>query len=164
MALRQWVERLARVLSHLYMKINNIWVQGWPSPTSDKPPENLSRSPSTKTQRSRSGHPLPVGEQLHAIAEEKAKAARLEEDAAAKTSQLVRALVDEKGSRSRYRGHARNVISASSSDRFLSGFRSGPGNARYSAKRNLDRRAWLSTRLLKKGRRLRVVLGQATSG
>ena len=39
---------------------------------------------------------VPVGEQLHAINEEKAEAARLEEDAAAKTSQLVRALVDQK--------------------------------------------------------------------
>lgn len=39
---------------------------------------------------------VPVGEQLHAINEEKAEAARLEEDAAAKTSQLVRALVNQK--------------------------------------------------------------------
>ena len=39
---------------------------------------------------------VPVGEQLHAIQEGKAEAARLEEDAAAKTSQLVRALVDQK--------------------------------------------------------------------
>ena len=39
---------------------------------------------------------VPVGEQLNAINEEKAEAARLEEDAAAKTSQLVRALVDQK--------------------------------------------------------------------
>lgn len=38
---------------------------------------------------------VPVGEQLHAINEEKAEAARLEEDAAVKTSQLVRALVDQ---------------------------------------------------------------------
>lgn len=37
-----------------------------------------------------------VGEQLHVINEEKAEAARLEEDAAAKTSQLVRALVEQK--------------------------------------------------------------------
>ncbi len=29
-ALRQWFERLARVLPNLYLKINNIWVQGWP--------------------------------------------------------------------------------------------------------------------------------------
>ena len=39
---------------------------------------------------------VPVEQQLHAINEEKAEAARLEEDAAAKTSQLVRALVDER--------------------------------------------------------------------
>ena len=39
---------------------------------------------------------VPVGDQLNAINEEKAEAARLEEDAAAKTSQLVRALVDQK--------------------------------------------------------------------
>ena len=39
---------------------------------------------------------VPVGEHLNAINEEKAEAARLEEDAAAKTSQLVRALVDQK--------------------------------------------------------------------
>ena len=39
---------------------------------------------------------VPVEAQLHAINEEKAEAARLEEDAAAKTSQLVRALVDRK--------------------------------------------------------------------
>ena len=38
---------------------------------------------------------IAVGEQLHAINKEKAEAARLEEDAAAKTSQLVRALVDQ---------------------------------------------------------------------
>ena len=29
-ALRRWFERLARVLPDLYLKINNIWVQGWP--------------------------------------------------------------------------------------------------------------------------------------
>ena len=29
-ALRLWFERLARVLPNLYLKINNIWVQGWP--------------------------------------------------------------------------------------------------------------------------------------
>jgi ketosteroid isomerase-like protein len=29
-ALRQWFERLARVLPNLYLKINNIWVKGWP--------------------------------------------------------------------------------------------------------------------------------------
>lgn len=39
---------------------------------------------------------VPVEQQLHAINEEKAEAARLEEDAAAKTSRLVRALVDER--------------------------------------------------------------------
>ena len=39
---------------------------------------------------------VPVEDQLHAIEEEKAEAARLEEDVAAKTSQLVRALVDQK--------------------------------------------------------------------
>lgn len=39
---------------------------------------------------------VPVNEQLHAIHEEKAEAARLEEDAAEKTSQLVRALVEQK--------------------------------------------------------------------
>ena len=29
-ALRRWFERLARVLPDLYLKINDIWVQGWP--------------------------------------------------------------------------------------------------------------------------------------
>jgi ketosteroid isomerase-like protein len=29
-ALRLWFERLARVLPNLYLKVNNIWVQGWP--------------------------------------------------------------------------------------------------------------------------------------
>jgi ketosteroid isomerase-like protein len=29
-ALRRWFERLARVLPNLHLKINNIWVQGWP--------------------------------------------------------------------------------------------------------------------------------------
>ena len=29
-ALRLWFERLARVLPNLYLKINNVWVQGWP--------------------------------------------------------------------------------------------------------------------------------------
>lgn len=38
---------------------------------------------------------VPIAEQLQAINEEKAEAARLEEDAAAKTSRLVRALVDQ---------------------------------------------------------------------
>lgn len=28
--LRRWFERLARVLPNLHLKINNIWVQGWP--------------------------------------------------------------------------------------------------------------------------------------
>ena len=28
--LRRWFERLARVLPNLYLKINNIWVKGWP--------------------------------------------------------------------------------------------------------------------------------------
>ena len=29
-ALRLWFERLARVLPNLHLKINDIWVQGWP--------------------------------------------------------------------------------------------------------------------------------------
>jgi len=29
-ALRRWFERLARVLPNLRLKINNIWVEGWP--------------------------------------------------------------------------------------------------------------------------------------
>ena len=28
--LRRWFERLARVLPNLHLKINDIWVQGWP--------------------------------------------------------------------------------------------------------------------------------------
>ena len=28
--LRRWFERLARVLPNLHLKINNIWVKGWP--------------------------------------------------------------------------------------------------------------------------------------
>ena len=28
--LRQWFERLARVLPNLHLKINSIWVKGWP--------------------------------------------------------------------------------------------------------------------------------------
>ena len=28
--LRLWFERLARVLPNLHLKINNVWVQGWP--------------------------------------------------------------------------------------------------------------------------------------
>jgi ketosteroid isomerase-like protein len=28
--LRRWFERLARILPNLQLKINNIWVQGWP--------------------------------------------------------------------------------------------------------------------------------------
>jgi ketosteroid isomerase-like protein len=29
-ALRRWLERLARVLPNLYLRINDVWVQGWP--------------------------------------------------------------------------------------------------------------------------------------
>jgi ketosteroid isomerase-like protein len=29
-AVRSWFERLGRVLPNLYIKVNNIWVEGWP--------------------------------------------------------------------------------------------------------------------------------------
>lgn len=32
-ALRRWFERLGRVLPNLHIKVNNIWVKGWPSHT-----------------------------------------------------------------------------------------------------------------------------------
>ena len=32
-ALRRWFERLGRVLPNLHIKVNNIWVNGWPGHT-----------------------------------------------------------------------------------------------------------------------------------
>jgi hypothetical protein len=29
-ALRRWFERLGRVLPNLHIKVNNVWVKGWP--------------------------------------------------------------------------------------------------------------------------------------
>jgi len=31
--LRRWFERVGRVLPSLHLKVNNIWVKGWPSHT-----------------------------------------------------------------------------------------------------------------------------------